>query len=69
MANFQTVYAWITLVISLTMITSFFTNFAIKNDPEASDANNKFLMAGSISFMFIILIGSIVNLVLRLKKR
>jgi hypothetical protein len=26
-------------------------------------------MAGSISFMFIILIGSIVNLVLRLKKR
>jgi len=69
MANFQTVYAWITLVISLTMITSFFTNFAIKNDPEAFDANMKFLMVGSISFMFIILVGSIVNLVLRLKKR
>lgn len=71
MANFQTVYAWITLFISLMFITSFIIQVSLLPNDSTRDtlnANGMFLSIGSVAAMFITLIGSIVVLWLRLKK-
>ena len=67
MANFQTVYAWITLFVSLTLITSFIVEMATPQD-KRSGVNGKFVMFGSIATLFITLIGSITVLAIRGKK-
>lgn len=70
MANFQTVYAWITLLISIMFITSFIIQVSLPTDGSADktlNANGMFLTFGSIAAMFITLIGSIVVLWMRKK--
>jgi hypothetical protein len=73
MANFQTVYAILTLLISLMFIISFIVSLVFPRGQVSEEtakminANGLFLTLGSISTMFFIFLGSIVVLVLRRK--
>ena len=67
MANFETIYAWITLIVALTFITSFIVEIATPDDKRSS-INGQFLMLGSIATLFLTLIGSITVLAIRGKK-
>jgi hypothetical protein len=71
MANFQTVYAILSLLISLMLISSFIVQAAVPHDGSADEimrTNGAFYFYGSITAMFITLIGSITVLVLQRKR-
>jgi hypothetical protein len=70
MANFQTVYAWLTLFISLMFIASFIVQVTLPHDGSADatlTTNGMFLTFGSVATMFFTLLGSIAVLWLRRK--
>jgi len=70
MANFQTVYAFVSLTIALALITSFIVQAAVPHDGSAEDlmtTNGKFFQSGLVVISFVTFIGSIVVLVLRKK--
>jgi hypothetical protein len=70
MANFQTVYAFVSLTIALALTTSFIVQAAVPHDGSAEDlmrTNGKFFQSGLVVILFVTFIGSIVVLVLRKK--
>ena len=71
MANFQTVYAILSLLISLMLISSFIVQMSLPRDGSADPTmttNGMFYMYASFTSMFITLIGSITVLVLQRKR-
>jgi len=71
MANFQTVYAILSLMISLMLISSFIVQASVPHDGSADatlQTNGMFYMYASITAMCITLIGSITLLVLQRRR-
>jgi hypothetical protein len=71
MTKFQTVYAVLSLLIALMLISSFMVQITLPRDGSAEATmrtNGEFYMYASMTAMFIILIGSSVVLYLQSKK-